>query len=276
MNPYVKSLKLGFIGAGNMSQAIIRGLVENQVVQPDHIYVSNRTPGKPQKLKEQYGIQVCSSNEEAIEKVDVVILAVKPQDLLGAIEPISRSFIDRQIVVSLAAGLQMKTLSKNLPQARLVRLMPNTPSLIGKGVLGYLLNENDPGLQSTIEDLFSPLGQVIAMTDEDQLEAFTVASSAGTGFIFELMTYWQDWIEEHGFDEKTAQEMTISTFVGTSLLALQSRGSNIEELQARVASKKGVTAAGLESMRELELERVLRISFEKAALRNQEMARSFK
>ena len=103
-----------------------------------------------------------------------------------------------------------------------------------------------------------------------------VASSSGTGFIFELMMYWQDWIEEHGFEPKIAREMIIETFLGTTMLAKQSGETQFEELQARVASRKGVTVAGLESMRELEIERALRISFEKAAMRNSEIARGMK
>ena len=88
-----------------------------------------------------------------------------------------------------------------------------------------------------------------------------------------MMMYWQDWIQERGFTNEEAKQMTIETFVGASLLAAQSAGIDIEELQQRVTSKKGVTAAGLNSMRELEIERALRISFEKASMRSQEISR---
>ena len=276
VNHYLKTKKIGFIGAGNLAQAVIKGLFEGQVVPSHQIFASNRSPGKLQKLKDQFGIQVCTSNEEVVEKSDIVILAVKPQDLLFAIEPISQSFLAGQMVLSLAAGIRMKTLSQNLPQTRLVRMIPNTPALIGRGVIGYLMNEVDPGLEAMVEDLFSCLGKVIRMEDEDKLEAFMVASSSGTGFIFELMMYWQDWIEEHGFEPKVAREIVIETFLGASLLASQSGNGSFEELQMRVASRKGVTAAGLDSMRELEIERAMRISFEKSAMRNSEMARGLK
>jgi pyrroline-5-carboxylate reductase len=277
MNQFLKTRTIGFIGAGNMAQAMIKGLLETGFVAPNRILVSNRTPGKPQKLLEQHGIQVASSNEALIEGADIIILAVKPQDLFTAIEPISQAFVQDQIVISLAAGIRMQTLEKQLPQCRLVRLMPNTPSLIGAGVLGYLLNDDtDQGLETIVEDLFSKLGSVLKMADEEQLEALMIAASSGVGFVFELMMYWQDWILEHGFDAETAKQMTIETFVGASQLAAQSKGVAIEELQNRVASRKGVTAAGLQSMRELELERALRISFEKAALRNSEIAREMK
>ena len=88
--------------------------------------------------------------------------------------------------------------------------------------------------------------------------------------------YWQDWIEEHGFEKQAAKEITLETFLGAALLASQTPDVGLEELQARVASRKGVTAAGLQSLRELEVERALRISFEKAAMRNSELSRDLK
>lgn len=259
-----------------MAQAMIKGMLESHLTVPDHLFVSNRTPGKLMKLSENYKLNVVESNEELVEKCDIVILSVKPQDLIAAVEPISQIFLDRQIVISLAAGITMQTLEKHLPQCRVVRLMPNTPSIIGRGTLGFFVNEPDEGLETLIEDLFSPLGSVMKLQDEDQFEAFMIACSSGTGFVFELMTYWQEWIEEHGFDPEVAKVMTIETFLGAAELALKTQDLGLEELQARVASKKGVTAAGLESMRELEIERALRLSFEKAALRNKELARLLK
>nr|BFD65539.1 pyrroline-5-carboxylate reductase [Bdellovibrio sp. HAGR004] len=275
MNPLLKSQKVGFLGAGNMAQAMIKGLIEGGL-PAKNIYASNRSEGKLHKLAETYHINPVSSNDELVDKCDIIILAIKPQDLLSALEPVTRSFDEHKIVISIAAGIRMEKLERYVQGARLARVMPNTPSLIGRGVIGYLLNDDDDdGLEATVEDLFSPLGRVIHVGDEDQFEALMVSCSSGTGFVFEMMMYWQDWIEEHGFSPEEARLMTIETFVGASLLAAQAR-EDVEDLQARVTSKKGVTAAGLQSMRELEIERALRISFEKAAMRNKEMAREIK
>jgi pyrroline-5-carboxylate reductase len=266
--------KVGFLGVGNLAQAIIKGLVESKILSPSHIFGSNRSPGKLQKIAELYGIQALSTNEEVIEESDIVILAMKPQDLSAAIDPIASAFHEKQIVVSLAAGINLHALEKKLPQCRIIRLMPNTPTLISRGVLGYVVSDSeDSALSTVIEDLFSPLGYVLGVEDEDQFEALMISCSSGTGFVFELMTYWQDWIEERGFDPAVARKMTVETFLGAAMLASQSKDSSLEELLNKVTSKKGITAAGLQSMRELETERTLRISFEKAALRNQELAK---
>ena len=276
MNQLLKRQKIGFLGAGNMAQAIMKGMIESGVATSDQILASNRTPGKLQKLSDQYKIQSIDNNESLVENSDIVILAVKPQDLLTAIEPIASSFNDDQIVISLAAGIKMQTLEKYLPNVRLVRMMPNTPSIIGRGVIGYLLNEPDNALEAMMDDMCSPLGYTLKVEDEDQYEALMVSCSSGTGFVLEMMMYWQDWIIEHGFDEDTAKRMTLETFMGASMLAAQSKDVPFEELQARVTSKRGVTAAGLQSMRELEIERALRISLEKAAMRSKEISREIK
>lgn len=266
-------LKVGFLGVGNMAQAIIKGLMESRIVPPTHVFASNRSPGKLQKMKDTWGLETRDTNEEVIDEADIIVLGMKPQDLPGAIDSISSSFRDGQIVISLAAGVRLDTLRKKLPQCRLVRVMPNTPTVINRGVIGYLPQGKDDGLETVVEDLFTPLGYVLRTADEDQLEALTVSCSSGTGFVFELMMYFQDWIEEHGFDPMDARKMVVETFLGASQLASMSADQGLEELQNKVTSKKGVTAAGLQSMREFEIERALRYSFEKAALRNQELAK---
>lgn len=276
-NPLLKSMKIGFIGAGNMTQALVKGLVESKEIHPDHIFISNRTPGKLIKLQEQFQIQTRPHNQEIIADCDVVVLAVKPQDLTMALEGLTGQFSKHQIIISLAAGIPFSTLEKQIPEGRLVRLMPNTPSLIGRGVIGYMAQDyKDDFVTSLVEDLFGNLGYILQVDTEDQLDDLMVSCSSGTGFVFELMMYWQDWIEERGFAPDVARKMIIETFAGASLLAAQSAGVEIEELQSRVNSKKGVTSAGLTSMRELEIERTLRISFEKASMRAKELSRGQK
>jgi pyrroline-5-carboxylate reductase len=197
---------------------------------------------------------------------------MKPQDLISAIEPMSSMLVKNQIVISLAAGIPHKKLAQILPEARVVRVMPNTPSLIRRGVIGYSVYKADPGAVTVVEDLFAPLGYVVGLDDDDKFEGLTVSCSAGTGFVFELMVYWQEWMEERGFDPSVARKMTVETFLGAAMLAADGE-TPLEDLLAKVASKKGVTEAGLQSMRELEVERALRYSFEKAAIRNQELSR---
>lgn len=272
-HPLLKKIKVGFIGAGHMSQALIKGLVESKIIRTEQIFASNRTPGKLLKLRDLYGIETFNLNEPVVTECDVVILAMKPQDFSKAIEDIGEHFRDEQIIISLAAGISADQLEKLIPRGRVIRLMPNTPSLIGRGVIGLFSQSNEESAIDIVQDLFSNLGYVLNVETEDQFDALMISCSTGTGFVFEMMMYWQDWIQERGFTTEESKKMTIETFLGASMLAAQSIGIDIEELQQRVTSRKGVTAAGLDSMRELEIERALRISFEKASMRSKEISK---
>lgn len=270
----IKNRKVGFIGTGNMGQAMIKALIESGTVAPENLYATNRSPGKLKKVAELYNIQPLQNNEELVDQCDIIVLAVKPQDLAQVLEPIASSFHEGQVVLSLAAGFSLKSLKKLLPQViGIARAMPNTPANIQKAVVGYCLADGAEDYEGTIEEMLKPLGLVVPVEEGEAFEALTVSCGSGTGFVFELMQYWQEWIEEHGFDPAVARKMVVQTFLGAAALAEASEEIPINDLQERVTSKKGVTAAGLQSMRELEIERALRYSFEKAAIRDQEIAR---
>lgn len=270
----IKHRKVGFIGAGNMGQAMIKALIDTGTLEPSHIYVTNRSVGKLKKVAETFGVVPLQNNEELVDVCDIVVLAVKPQDLTPVLEPIASSFHDGQLVISVAAGFSLKSLKKLLPSVTgLARAMPNTPATIQQAVVGYCLADGAEMYQASVEEFLSPLGLVVSAEEGEPFEALTVSCGSGPGFVFELMQYWQEWIEERGFDSRTARHMVVQTFLGAAKLADMADEISLQDLQDRVVSKKGVTAAGLQSMRELEIERALRYSFEKAVLRDQELAR---
>lgn len=273
MNFSLNDKKIGFIGLGNMGQAILSALVSSQTVKSDQILVHNRTPGKVQKMVDRFQVQSTETPEELVEKSDIIILATKPQDLLPLLEPLGNTFTEDKVVVSLAAGIQLSTLKKYMPEAKLVRVMPNTPIFICQAVISFCLSQPDIVLENLVKKLFSPLGHVVSTEEGEEFSALMVSSASGTGFILELMQYWQDWIEEYGISSGDARKIVIETFLGTAQLAAQDSESSFNQLTAKVASKKGVTAAGLESMRELELEGILRMSFNKALMRDHELAK---
>lgn len=273
---FAEHLKIGFIGAGSMTSTLLRRLFLTQTILPKNTWVSSRSPGKPLRFKEQWPeLNIATTNEEVIDHCQVVFLAMKPQDFLMGIEPIATLFGKEQIVISLLAGVPLDSLEKTLTEPRLIRIMPNTPAVLGKGIVSYCLNHtDDTGAQSIVEELLSPLGHVIQVDEGDMFDTLLVSTSSGIGFVYELMSYWQEWIEERGFSKDIARQLTVETFLGATLLATEEPQVSFEDLQARVASKKGITAAGLDSMRELEIERTLRLSFERAWIRNQEMIKS--
>ena len=273
-NSLIANLKIGFIGSGNMAQAIIRGMLSSGDIKAKNIFATNRTERKLLKLVDELGINGLENNESLIDQCDVVLLAMKPQDLSEAIEPISSSFDQHHIVMSLAAGISLHQIKGLLPNvSNIVRVMPNTPVALNKGVVGYSYFGDKENVSAVVEDIFSPSGIVFPVEEGEQFEALTVASGSGVGFIFEIMIYWQEWLEEHGFTKEDARKLTVQTFLGTAGLAEVSPNMDLNELQNKVVSKKGVTAAGLDSIQELEVERALRYSFEKAVLRDRELGK---
>ncbi len=270
----LKNTKVGFIGCGNLAQAILKSVLVNNIMSKDQFAFTNRSEAKANKIKSDFGISSYDSNDELIDSSDIVIIAVKPQDFLEAVEPFVSNFRPEQIVVSLAAGVDFKSLQALVTTTpRLVRVMTNTPASVSKGVVGYYHSREDGPLDSTIEYIFGSLGRVYPLKDEDEFAAFTVAVCSGVGFIFEIMSYWSEWMEQYGISRLAAENMILDTFKGTVLLAEQNSDMSLTQLQDKVVSKKGVTQAGLDAMNEMELERLFRVSFEKAVMRDKELAK---
>lgn len=267
--------KLGFLGCGNMAHVLMTSMVKSGTVDPKDIWASNRSPRKLENAVNTLGINKADSNDELLEKCDIIVISVKPQDYQDAIEPIASQFEEDHIIVSLAAGISLLALKKLFyKSSNLIRLMPNTPAKIGKGVLGIACAHTATHLRPLMESLFSAAGEIVHVEEGEPFEAVTVGAGSGVGFVFELMLYWQEWLEEHGLSPEEARLVTVQTFLGASELASASESMSLDELQRKVVSKKGVTAAGLDSMRELEVERAMRYSFEKAVLRDRELGKS--
>ncbi len=272
----IKTKKIGILGCGNLGQAVMKAFIDSGLVPAKHIHITNRTERKSAKLAEEYGVIPCHTNEELIEKCDVVILGVKPQDIYATIEPIASVFHSEHVVMSLAAGVTVQNLQTLIPDCpNLIKIMPNTAARVKKSVIAYAATQAAQAHLVWVEILLGSMGYVVPVEDGDEMEALVVGSGSGVGFVFELMIYWKEWLEERGIDPDIAKKITVQVFAGASKLAEESPQTSLDELQRKVTSLKGVTAAGLDSLRELEVERALRYSFEKAAMRDKELGQSW-
>lgn len=273
----IKTKKIGILGCGNLGHAIIRSFIDSGLVAPQSIFITNTRFEKSEKLARDYGVNAVATNEELVESCDIVFLGMKPQDLYQTVEPIASTFHEGHVVMSLAAGVDLQSLQSLIPDApNIVRVMPNTAARVKKAVIAYSVSRAAESHAPWIEVLLSAMGYVVAVEDGDEMQAVLVGASSGVGFVFELMIYWKEWLEERGLDPEIAKKVTVQTFLGASRLAEEAPQTSLEELQRKVTSTKGVTAAGLDSIRELEIERALRYSFEKAALRDKELGESWK
>ncbi len=270
ISPFLNSKRLGFIGAGNMTSAVISGLTALGKISPGKVLVASRTQGKVTALEKKLKIIGCSNVDEVTDTADIIFLSVKPQDLGSLLDNIGKSIDETQTVVSFAAGFNVKLLRSYIPRAgSIIRVMPTTAAKINQGILGYTFETSEGQVkhESMIREILSVLGTPIYAADEELFDALMVGCSSGIGFILEFMQIWSEWLEEKGFSSEESAIMTSETFLATSMLA-SSSPETFAKLQNQVSSKKGVTGQGLESFREMDLDRTLRIGFENALLRS--------
>ena len=267
---------VGFIGCGNLSQAIIRGILSRKLFLPSEIFASNRSPQKLEDFARETNIQKTKSNLEVAQNCKIVFVGTKPADFKQVVDDLSTIVAENHIIVSLAAGIKISTLSKVFPKAgAIVRLMPNTACLINEGVIGFLskANSNSQSVAQILEvkRIVEPLGIVIEVKTDSQIDGVLGASASGIGFVFRFIEEFCGWLESEGFDPQTSKKIAVQTFLGGSLQAHRQQDKTIQQLRESVVSKKGTTEAGLKSMDALNLSSVLRAGPEGAKIKSQEI-----
>ncbi len=229
-----------FLGGGNMAEAIISGLRAQQPQWPVH--VANRGEEKRRKLAENYGVAVSERLPE-LTADDVLVLAVKPQDMQAACAGIAAN---GALVLSVAAGLSTDTLSRYLNgHRRIIRVMPNTPSRIGLGVSGLFAPQTiDPADRATAEALMRPSGLTVWLDDESQMHSITGISGSGSAYVFYLLNALSQAAEQQGFSPEEARRLSLATFQGAVALA-ERQNEDFAVLQQQVTSKGGTTAEAI-------------------------------
>lgn len=243
-------MKITFLGGGNMADALIGGLHKQgysaagiQVVEP---LAENR-----EKLTDTFGVRCCPAIDTDALKCEVLILAVKPQQVREALAPLTNEFsgsLGAQLVISIAAGLRLADLSRWLGGYRkLVRCMPNTPALIGAGVTG-LYADTSVGREDrdTAEKILRAVGSALWIDDEAQMDAVTAISGSGPAYVFYFIEALERAAQNLGLEAAAAHQFVVETFAGAARLAAQST-DDVAVLRQRVTSKGGTTAAALAS-----------------------------
>jgi pyrroline-5-carboxylate reductase len=267
--------KIAFIGGGNMASSIIGGMLANGF-QPEQICVGNRGAEKCQRLQQTYGIATTSDNHAAVADADIVVMAVKPQVMGAVIKELTRSIKPGTVVVSVAAGIQLSNLQEWLGESRaIVRVMPNTPSMVRCGAAGLFANElvNDDQ-KASIEAMFNAVGISCWVDDEAKIDAVTAVSGSGPAYFFLMMETMQKVGQELGLSEQVARELTIQTALGASQMASTSE-HNTTELRLQVSSPGGTTQAAITKFQSLDVEDTFRQAMEAARNRAREMAEEF-
>lgn len=239
-------MKITFIGGGNMAVALIGGL-RNKGFSAAGIQVVDPVEAARERLTEVFGVRCAPTLDAAALNCEVLVLAVKPQQMKEAVAPAAGQLRD-QLVVSIAAGLRLDDISRWLGGHRkVVRTMPNTPALIGAGITGLYADASvDLEGRMTAEKILAAVGRTVWIEDESMMDAVTAVSGSGPAYVFYFIEALETAGRELGFDGLTARTLAVETFLGAARLA-ESTAEPVSLLRERVTSKGGTTAAALDS-----------------------------
>lgn len=265
---------ISFIGAGNMASAIIGGMLDSGFKAAD-IWVSAPDDSHLQSVRKQFGVSVTTDNRYCAQQADMVILAVKPQvmaDVCNDIAPVVQN--TRPLMVSIAAGLEATTLDAwlggGLP---LVRVMPNTPSLVGKGAAGLFANDQVSDKQKAmVEAVFSSIGSALWVEQEALLHAVTALSGSGPAYFFLMLEALEEAATEAGIATATARQLAIQTMAGAAEMAARSE-HDPGQLKRNVMSPGGTTEQAINTFEQGGLRDLVKQAYGAAYKRSEEMAR---
>ncbi|KRW83839.1 pyrroline-5-carboxylate reductase [Marinobacter sp. P4B1] len=268
------SSTISFIGAGNMASAIIGGMLDNGY-QAGNIWVSAPDDSHLQALRDRFGVSVTTDNRYCAQQADMVVLAVKPQvmaEVCRDIAPVVQN--TRPLMVSIAAGLGSDTLDSwlggGLP---LVRVMPNTPSLVGKGAAGLFANAAVTAEQKTmVQSVFESIGSALWVDDEEQLHGVTALSGSGPAYFFLMLEALEAAATEAGIAPKTARELAIQTMAGAAEMAARSE-HDPAQLKRNVMSPGGTTERAINTFEDGGMRDLVQKAYNAAFERSQEMSK---
>ena len=248
---------IAFIGGGIMGEAMIRGLITQNILPADQIYAADPLPERLDDLRARYGIHTSGSNAEAAEAGHIIVLAVKPQNL-AEVMPSIRGHLRRQdLLLSILAGTPIRKLADGVAHAAVVRAMPNTPAQIGQGMTVWTATPEVTETQrAQAQAILGALGVELFVNDEGYLDMATALSGTGPAYIFMFMEALIDAGVHLGFSRRVAEQLVFQTMRGSLEYAAQS-GKHVAELRNQVTSPGGTTAAALYHMEKGGLRTVL-------------------
>ena len=246
--------KIGFIGSGKMAGAIIKGLIKTSFAKPEELIATQaETEGIDEKSRE-LGIKIIL---DLAQNSEVIFIATKPNQAADVLEEIKPFITSDKLIASIAAGVTTEKLESHLPEnTRVIRIMPNTPALVGEGMSGMVGGKYaDKQDLDFIYKLLSTIGKCIIVDDEAQIDIVTAISGSGPAFYYKVINEIARAGEKLGLDYEKALLLSIQTAIGSAKMALN-REISMEELISNVATKGGCTRVGVDCMDEYNTEKL--------------------
>ena len=268
-----ESQMIGIIGVGNMGGALVKGLIESGVYDPGHLLACDKREEAIKSISSQFGLQYCSSNADLISKCSTVVFSVKPQNMREVLEEVKGGIRDDHLLISIAAGIPFKTIHAFIDrEIPIIRVMPNTPALVQKGVsalaAGHMVT---PEHMAIARKIFGAVGETVEV-EETMMDAVTALSGSGPGYVFRIMECMVDAGVDAGLERDVSVGLIVQTFLGAASLAKES-GNSLSSLREMVTSPGGTTAAGLVTFDNMGLENIIKSAVRNALKRSIELGK---
>ncbi|MHB8173344.1 MAG: pyrroline-5-carboxylate reductase [Nitrospirota bacterium] len=267
--------KIAFIGAGNMAEAMVKGLVISGLVPKENITVSDSSPNRLLHMKKLYEVGAVTDNVKAVKGKDVIILAVKPKDIGEVLFEISPAYTAKQLIISIAAGVTVARIEKALgKKARVIRVMPNAPALVQEGAAAAFAGPKakPEDIEITTKLLSGICKTVVAVADEKLMDAVTGLSGSGPAYVFVMLEALSDAGVRMGLSREYSFALAAQTLAGSAIMAMQTK-EPLSKLKDMVTSPGGTTIAGLQALEEKGLRAALYAAVEAATKRSQELGK---
>ncbi len=262
-------MNITFIGGGNMAAALIGGMTRSGFAATE-ISVVEPFAASREKLAGDFGVAVYPAAAAFLAAADLIVMAVKPQNMREAAQSLA-PYLSKQTVLSIAAGTRLTDLSRWLGgHAKLIRCMPNTPALIGKGVTGMFASGVDAAEREGAERVMRAVGSVVWVASEALLDPVTAVSGSGPAYVFYFLEAMQEAGVKLGLPPEVVKQLALDTFQGAAQLAATSP-DDFATLRAKVTSKGGTTEAALKVMQEREIKAAIVAALDAASSRGREL-----
>lgn len=265
---------IGFIGSGNMAEALIKGILTARLYKPANIFISDVRPARLKQLVKKYKAIPAKNNRELAGKVDTVVLSVKPQNIAEALKSIKDAISGKKLVISIAAGVRTSRIADFLGNVATIRTMPNTPALIGEGASALFANAKAKQMLKKAMAIFSAVGQAIVVDNEDLIDVVTAVSGSGPAYYFLLMEEMIKAAGKLGLPNDVAKDLVLQTAKGAALLAVEadSRGEGPQQLRQKVTSPGGTTEAALKVLSKGKFGLLINAAIKKARNRSRQLS----
>ncbi len=261
---------VGFIGTGNMAEALIRGLVKAGVAGKEQVVSSEPREERRAEMAERYGVRTVPDNIEVARQAEILVLAVKPQVMARVLEEIGPHIHPHALVISIAAGIPLAAIEAKLPQARVIRTMPNTPALVGAGATAIAAggHATEADLEAA-KKIFESVGTTVIL-EENQMDAVTGLSGSGPAYVFLIIEALSDAGVKVGLSRYNAQALAAQTVLGSAQLLIETK-EHPGRLKDMVTSPGGTAIAGLHTLEAGGLRTTLMNAVEEATRRSREL-----